>query len=103
MLRTRLWMGAVLIALTVGVLWFDRGFAPHYPFLFAFIMLVAQVACHELLRLLPAGDRPHAWLCHLGIAVLVAVNWTGENVWHYAACDLAAILMIAFIVEMALF
>jgi phosphatidate cytidylyltransferase len=103
MLRTRLWMGAVLIALTVGVLWFDRDWAPHYAFLFAFVMLVAQVACHELLQLLPTGDRPHAWLCHLGIAALVAVNWSGTNVWHYAAGVMAAILMTAFIVEMALF
>jgi phosphatidate cytidylyltransferase len=96
-------MGAVLIALTVGVLWFDRDWTPYYPFLFAFVMLVAQVACHELLQLLPVGDRPRAWLCHLGIAALVAVNWTGANAWHNAAGCLAAMLMTAFIVEMALF
>ena len=34
MLRTRLWMGAVLVVLSVGVLVFDHRFEPWYPFLF---------------------------------------------------------------------
>ena len=45
MLRTRLWMGAVLIALTVGVLVFDQRFDPWYPFLLVFLLALGLLAC----------------------------------------------------------
>ena len=41
MLRTRLWMGAILILLTVGMLTLDQRFSPWYPFLFVFFAALA--------------------------------------------------------------
>ena len=38
MLRTRLWMGAILILLTIGVLLVDAHLAPWYPFLFLLVL-----------------------------------------------------------------
>src|SRR5438067_7883045 len=83
MLRTRLWMGAVLIALTVGVLIFDRRFAPWYPFLFLLLLSLELLACHELLALLGSEQRPWPWLCYTAVAVLVVVNWP-VHLWPWA-------------------
>ena len=58
MLRTRLWMGTILIGLTVGALVLDQRLAPWYPFLFVLVLLLTLVGCHELLRLLGTTRRP---------------------------------------------
>src|SRR5262249_12829242 len=74
MLRTRLWMGTVLVLLVVGMLVVDRWLAPWFPFLFVFVVGLAMVACFELLRLL--GSRgPHPWLCYTAVAALLTCNW----------------------------
>src|SRR5205814_992482 len=67
MLRTRLWMGAVLIALTVGVLVVDQWLAPWYPFLFVLVMTLAGLACFELRGLLDPVSRPSSWLCFAAV------------------------------------
>ena len=49
MLRTRLWMGAVLIALVAGVLVVDQALAPWFPFLFVVLAgLAAALIYHEV-------------------------------------------------------
>ncbi len=75
MLRTRLWMGALLILLTVGVLVLDGLLAPWYPFLFLLLLGLALLACRELLTLLPADRRPWPWLCYPAVAALIVANW----------------------------
>ena len=57
MLRERLWVGAVLIVLVVGMLLFDRRLGPWHPFLFVFVVGLALAACFELLHLLPPAQR----------------------------------------------
>src|SRR5712691_2617933 len=83
MLRTRLWMGAVLIALTVGVLVLDRCFAPWYPFLFLLLLILGLLGCHELLALFGPARRPWPGLCYAAVSVLVLVNWPAhlEGSW----------------------
>jgi phosphatidate cytidylyltransferase len=116
MLRTRLWIGATLIALTVGVLVLDRELAPWYPFLFTLVLLLTLVGCYELLHLLPAAGRPAAWLCVVAVVGLVAANWVpivqtrlgGEwvldpDAWHWIIAVFAAVVLGAFLVEMATF
>ena len=83
MLRTRLWMGAVLITLTVGVLLVDGRLAPWYPFLFALLMVLDLLACRELLGLLGPARRPWPWLCYPAVAALVAANWPA-HLWPWA-------------------
>ena len=112
MLRTRLWMGAVLIALTVGVLVTDQWLAPWYPFLFVLVTSLAALACFEFLELLEPGRRPASWLCFPAVLGLVAVNWIvpvaehlGKNTdpWQWIAGLLAVILLGAFLWQISVF
>ena len=51
MLKTRLWMGALLVILVLGVLFLDQWLAPWYPFLFLVVAVFALGSCAELLSL----------------------------------------------------
>jgi phosphatidate cytidylyltransferase len=113
MLRTRLWMGAVLIALIVGVLVFDRRLAPAYPFLFVLLLALAEVAGWELLTLLPAARRPQPWLCFAAVLLLIGANWVphlgvlpsswDHDPWHWVLGIFTAVVLAAFVLEMANF
>lgn len=113
MLRTRLWMGAVLIGLVVCVLAVDGRFAPVYPFLFVLVLALTGVACWEVLTLLPAARRPRPGLCFAAVLSLVAANWIphlgvlpggwDQDSWHWVLGVLAAVVLAAFLVEMAYF
>jgi phosphatidate cytidylyltransferase len=105
MLRTRLWMGALLIALAAGVLGFDRD--PWYPFFLALLVLLGTGAAWELQRLLLPLSGPPAWLGVGGVLAVLLANWPG-NVWHFDAwqtvgATFAAVVLIAFVHEMAVF
>lgn len=112
MLRTRLWMGAVLVALSAGVLAIDREFEPWYPFLFLLTALLSLVATYELLHLLDDDRRPPAWLAYGGVGALVVVNWLPHlphvppwltDPWALIAGTFAAVVLSAFIREMVIF
>src|SRR5262245_53157782 len=113
MLRTRLWMGATLIALVAGMLAFDRLLDPWYPFLYAFVAGLSLAATFELLALLPAQSRPRLWLCVALVQGVIAVNWAAHLVNFYGGCGvdpwrwlfsaLGAAVLIVFLVEMATF
>jgi len=116
MLRTRLWVGAVLIALTAGVLVIDQGMEPWFPFLFLFVVVLALLCCAELLQILPASGRPMSALCYGGVALVLIANWipyvlrAGSQAaspqpepWVWIAGCFTAVVLAAFLVEMALF
>src|SRR5262245_29374779 len=112
MLRHRLWMGAVLIALVVGMLVFDRHLGPWYPFLLAFVVGLGLAACFELLHLLPPASRPHPWLCYPLVAGLLLTNWavrlpgltgTGADPWRWLWWALGLAVLLTFLAEMATF
>jgi phosphatidate cytidylyltransferase len=113
MLRTRLWMGAVLVALTLGVLVIDERLAPWYPFLFILVLALSELACFEILGLLAENRRPPRWLCLAGVAALVAVNWLAHvpparpfldgRPWDGIVGAFAAFVVLAFLAEMAVF
>jgi phosphatidate cytidylyltransferase len=118
MLRTRLWMGAALIALTVGVLAVDNRFAPWFPFLFMLVLGLALTGCHELLHLVSAIARPARWFCYAAVALLALTNWLPHvamwlstspglawnlRPWEYIASCFALIVLGAFVVEMSRF
>jgi phosphatidate cytidylyltransferase len=102
MLRTRLWMGAVLIALVAGVLTLDRG--PWYPFLLALVVVLAVGGGWELRQLLrPAGVVP-AWLALGGVLAVLLANWArvwGLEPWPVVCAAFAAVVLAAFLAEMA--
>jgi phosphatidate cytidylyltransferase len=116
MLRTRLWMGAILIGLTVGVLVLDQWLAPWYPFLFVLVLLLALLGCRELLELLPPSRRPWAGLCYPAVTALVAANWLAwivpplvpglvadRDPWVWIAGVFAVVVLAGFATEMAAF
>jgi phosphatidate cytidylyltransferase len=115
MLRTRLWMGTILIGLTVGVLVLDQRLAPWYPFLFVLVLVLALVGCYELLQLVGTARRLLFWACS-AVTVLVAANWLpsvgprlvpglaiNPDPWAWVAGVFAAVVLAAFVVEMAVF
>src|SRR5947209_20101917 len=75
MLRTRLWMGYLLIALTDGVLLRDGYLVPSYPCLFCLIIVRSVLSCREFLALLGPARRPWPVLCYAAVSLLVVVNW----------------------------
>jgi phosphatidate cytidylyltransferase len=108
MLQTRLWMGALLIALTAGMLIVDRHLAPWFPFLFAFVLGLSLAACFELIQLLGPNRRPKPWLCYLGVAALVVFNWLPRiyaigNPWLWIVGIYTGVILAAFLCEMVTF
>lgn len=75
MLRTRLWMGTLLIGLAVLLLLEDRWFAPWYPILLVCYLGASLAATREFLDLLPEAVRPAEALMLGFICVLVGFNW----------------------------
>ena len=109
MLRTRLWMGAVLIAVVIGILAFDERFRPWfpYPFLLAFVILLAAVGTLELVMLLDGPRRPSLVLCLAGVLGVLLANWAnfalGWDPWRVILGAFAAVVLVAFLLEMATF
>jgi phosphatidate cytidylyltransferase len=107
MLRTRLWMGAILIALTVGVLTLDGKLAPWYPFLLLEMLVLTVAGCWELVTLLRAYQTLHRWLCCSFVVTLVLTNWLTHLLsvppWFWIGAAFACIVLAAFLAEMAIF
>ncbi len=114
MLWTRLWMGAILVALAVGMLVVDQWLALWYPFLLVTVLALALLACFELLRLLGPQTRPQAWFCYLAVAGLVLANWSRPVIktlesgwdsepWQWILGVFATVLLSSFLLEMAVF
>lgn len=109
MLRTRLWMGGCLIALTIAMLVFDQLLSPWYPFLALFALVLGALAVLETIGLLgPARSPPH-WLCLVSVLCVLAANWPA-HVWRLPVDSLQLVLgvyigvvLAAFLVEMARF
>lgn len=114
MLRTRLWMGTLLIALAVLLLLEDRWFAPWYPILFCCYVGAILLATRELLDLLPSEMRPCEWLTMAATLVVAGFNWwpafqitrntpPGLDVWDLIGISALAGFLAAFVREMWLF
>jgi phosphatidate cytidylyltransferase len=116
MLRTRLWIGAVLVGVMFGVLILDLQFAPYFPILGVLIGVVGFLAAVELRGLLPVALRPHRVLSLLSVELVLASPWLalcayrqapGEvTLWvtcQWSMCLLAAIVALGFIYEMVTF
>jgi phosphatidate cytidylyltransferase len=103
-------MGAILIALAVGMLALDQGLAPWYPFLFVFQLGLALLACFELVTLLGPNRRPQVLVCFVGVTILTLANWgvhvRADNVaqaWFGLLAILTALHLAVFLWEMAWF
>jgi phosphatidate cytidylyltransferase len=111
MLRTRLWMGALLVALIVAMLVLDQ--APWYPFLFLLLLVLSLAGCAELLGLLGTARKLPSWLCYTAVAALTAANWLAHlpvpagtldpSPWFWVGNVFTGVVLAAFLVEMATF
>jgi phosphatidate cytidylyltransferase len=114
MLRTRMIVGALLIALTAGMLFFDGYFPPWSPFLGVISLALAVLGTLELVELIPVARRPLRRVCVVGVVAVVALNWlplvrhhgilrTPLVAWEAVAQGFAAVVLAAFLSEMARF
>jgi phosphatidate cytidylyltransferase len=101
-------MGALLIALTAGMLVFDRGLGPWYPFLLLFFVVLGPLACDELFQLLGPERLLPRWFCHGSVLTVLLANWPAHlgsgltaDPWHYVLGAFTTVALCAFIVEMA--
>lgn len=105
MLRTRLWVGAILIALTAAVLGADP---PGYPFLLVLVLVLGALGAWEMSRLLAGPRQPPEWLVYGGVLGVLAANWAPEvypaaglDAWQWVLAVFAAVVLAAFLAEMA--
>src|SRR6185312_9619080 len=98
MLKTRLWMGAILIVLTLGMIVADQHLAPWFPFLFVFQFGLTLAACHELMGLLGPQRSPQKAVCYVGVVVFVLANW-GANypAWQTHAWTILGAILAGFL------
>lgn len=107
MLRTRLWMGSILIALTAGMLVGDQFLAPWFPFLFLFQVGLGLLGCLELVHLLGPERAPQKPIAFLGVLVMGCANWAGHlpgmraDPWLWLLGAFAGLNLLVFVFEMA--
>lgn len=111
MLRTRLWMGSLLVGLASLLLLEERWGTPWYP-LFGVVYLAASVlATRELWGLLPIAVRPRRPLLFACIVAMALGNWLVAwqrhdpqfawlDVWHVLGGLWLTTIVSAFLVEM---
>src|SRR5271165_830488 len=110
MLQTRLWMGTILVLLTLGMLVFDQSLAPWYPFLFIFVLGLSILASKELVELLGKSRTLQTPLLYGGVILLVAGNWVVHwqltnplRPWEMLLGTYVALFLVVFLWEMATF
>lgn len=111
MLRTRIWVGAAMALAVAGVLFGDASFAPQYPVLLAAILLLGWFGTQELWRMLPATDRPAAFVVACGVPLILSANWAfllldaigvaRPSPWYPILATFVAVTLIAFLNEIA--
>jgi phosphatidate cytidylyltransferase len=109
MLKTRLWMGSLLIVLVTAVLFFDP--APWYPFLLLLTLLLAIVGSLESYQLIGSAHGLPAWRCGGAVLLVLLANWPahrwpeyfGADPWRIVVTAFAAVVLLAFLGEMATF
>ena len=116
MLRTRLWMGAILVGLGVLILIEANWLAPWFPFLFIIVSLALILGGREFLLLLDPAVRPHPALCLGGVFAVLLANWsvpvrqtlkdsfpTWLDSWHAVGAVFVLVLIATFLWEIARF
>ncbi len=109
MLRTRLWMGSILVVLVVGMLLGDQHLAPWFPFLLLFQAALALAGCREIVGLLGRERSLQQPVAYLGVLLLALANWAVHHPacpaspWHALLAILTGFLLVVFLYEMAVF
>lgn len=111
MLRTRLWMGALLIAVLAAGLWIDERIGPHvpagippYPCWLAISLVVVIGCCRELRQLMRRRDiRTSRWVTYGGVIAIALANWipwfrSSRQQFDHLAWALAAVCVVNMVV-----
>ncbi|HZV06455.1 MAG TPA: phosphatidate cytidylyltransferase [Gemmataceae bacterium] len=109
MLKTRLWMGSLLILLVICVLLFDP--APYYPFLLLLAILLATAGSVELYQLIGVAHGVSLWLCGGSVLIVLLANWPahlwadrfGSDPWRLILAVFSGVVLFGFLLEMAAF
>jgi phosphatidate cytidylyltransferase len=109
MLKTRMWMGSLLILLVIGVALFDP--APWYLFLLLLAIFLAAVGSIELHQLIGAAHGLPLWLSGGSVLMVLLANWPahlwpgvfGSDPWRLIVAVFTAVVLLGFLVEMAAF
>jgi phosphatidate cytidylyltransferase len=109
MLKTRLWMGTILIALVIGILLLDR--PPWYPFLLLLAVFLAAAGSVELHHLIGAAHGLPLWLSGGSVLIVLLANWPahlwpnvfGDDPLRLVLAAFTLVLLFGFLVEMAAF
>jgi phosphatidate cytidylyltransferase len=103
-------MGTILVLLAAAMLVLDQPFRPYYPFLLLFLVVFVPLACLELLQLLGPERRPSPFFCLPAVLAVVLANWPAWcwpglqlDPWHSVLAVFTAVVLAAFLVEMATF
>lgn len=107
MLKTRLWMGATLIALVIGILLVDR--PPWYPFLLLLALFLAAAGSVEVHHLIGASHGLPLWLSGSSVLLVLLANWPahlwpnvfGADPLRLVLAAFTLVLIAGFFVEMA--
>jgi phosphatidate cytidylyltransferase len=109
MLKTRMWMGSLLILLVIGVLLFDQ--APWYLFLLLLAIFLAAFGSVELHQLIGAAHGLPLWLSGGSVLMVLLANWPahlwpglfGSDPWRLVLAVFTAVVLLGFLVEMGAF
>jgi phosphatidate cytidylyltransferase len=99
-------MGAIMVALAIGIVALDAYLAGWAPCLLAISLMLAIGGGVELLGLIAPERRPTPVICLGGLILVMAGNWIpywwpAANVWHLVFFCFAASFLVAFLIEMA--
>jgi phosphatidate cytidylyltransferase len=108
MLKTRMWMGSLLILLVICVLLFDP--AP-YPFLLLLAIFLAAAGSLELYHIIGAVHGLSLWLCGGSVLAVLLANWPshlwpwlfGSDPWRLLLTVFSGVVFLGFLLEMAAF
>ena len=111
MLKTRLWMGALLIGLAALLLFEEQWLGGWFPILFVATTAACLLGTRELLSMLDPTSRPSAPLCYVGVLAILIANWRAPlvaagllppavSVWHWIGLIATITGLAAFLVEM---
>jgi phosphatidate cytidylyltransferase len=102
MLRTRLWMGAILILVACLILWEEN---PKKPILLAVAISVGYLAIREMNNLLPVAQRPsQALVASMGLCMITLPWWVNSENLGFAWVGTLLIAYLAHsLVEMKKF
>lgn len=91
MLRWRLVLGPILIAVLIGIFTLDAQAGPSAPYLLALCLFLAVRSSWELVQLLQTRSfQPNLWLVAACSAAIIAASWFNHTPWAVPATGNAA-------------